>query len=325
VEVRRTVQFTGGSSYTVTLPKEWVERMGLKKGSVVILKTLEDGSLVISPESSIRIGESQVEINLDENVGQLIVGAYLYGYSLIRVKSAYEINDAQLGEIKRVVRGLVGAEIVDETPYKVEIQVILDEKQVAPEKILRRQHNLVMGMVENAVESFIKKNSSLAKLVIQRDEEVDRLYFTLVRIIRSAVIDPALAKQLNTTPLMLLDLRVAAKFLEDAGDQAAEIAKEAVKTHRELIEEDLKELQTLLSIILSMGTGPIDALTSQDMEKILQITGLRERFLKSAENSLKRLSYAVNATSIFKVYSHLAKICEDLADIAELGLPFKVV
>jgi hypothetical protein len=43
-------------------------------------------------------------------------------------------------ELKRVVRGLAGAEIVDETPTKIEVQVVLDKELVAPEKMLRRQY-----------------------------------------------------------------------------------------------------------------------------------------------------------------------------------------
>jgi phosphate uptake regulator len=77
---------------------------------------------------------------------------------------------------------------------------------------------LVQGMVDDAVKAFLDRNSGLGRMVVQRDEEVDRLYFTFSPgFIRSALIDPLLAKKLNTTPLTLLDFRVAAKFIEDAG------------------------------------------------------------------------------------------------------------
>ncbi|MEM2237030.1 MAG: phosphate uptake regulator PhoU [Candidatus Caldarchaeum sp.] len=323
MELKRSVQFTGGSSYTVTLPKNWVKRMGIKKGSLVSIKPTEDGGILLYPEKIELKQESEVEIVLGPHVGQMIVGAYLYGYNLIKIKSPTPMTDEELAEVKKVVRGLAGAEIVDETPAKIEVQVVLDKELVAPEKMLRRQHTLVLGMLENAVDALVKKNLSLAKLAAQSDEEVDRLYFTLVRVIRSAVIDPVLAKKLNTSPLTLLDLRVAAKFIEDAGDQASEIAKVAVKANKEFNDDVLKELKTLAGLILSMEAGPLDALFSRDIEKIARITGIRSEFLKRGDLFLRKTPYTPNTFATFKIYSHLAKICEDFSDIAELGLPLK--
>ncbi|MEM0383749.1 MAG: phosphate uptake regulator PhoU [Candidatus Caldarchaeum sp.] len=323
MEVRRTVQFTGGSSYSITLPKEWARRMGIKKGSLVVLKPVEDGALALYAEREIQPEDHEVEINLRPNVGQLVVGAYLYGYNLIRISSATPMRDTELAEIKKVVRGLAGAEIVDETPTKVEIQVVLDRQLVAPERLLRRQQTLVLGMVENAVDAYVKRNNSLGRLVVQRDEEVDRLYFTLVRIVRSAVIDPTLARKLGTSPLVLMDLRVAAKFMEDAGDQASEIAREAIKNSKEVDEETLDELKSLSSLIISMGSGPLDAFFSQDLDRIAKITSTRGEFIKRGESFIKKASQSTNSATVFKVYYHLSKVCEDFADTAELGLPFK--
>ncbi|MDJ0271806.1 MAG: AbrB/MazE/SpoVT family DNA-binding domain-containing protein [Aigarchaeota archaeon] len=78
MEVRRAVQLTGGSSFTVTLPKEWVERMGLSKGSQVIISPAEDGGLHIYPDKPFSRRPSLVEIMLTEDLSQLLVGAYLW-------------------------------------------------------------------------------------------------------------------------------------------------------------------------------------------------------------------------------------------------------
>ncbi len=323
MEIRRVVQLTGGSSYTITLPKEWAQQIGIKKGSVLIIKNSSDGGIILYPETATLRREQEVEITLNPHVGRYIVGAYLYGYNIIKIKSTIPMDDSELSEIKRVVRGLAGAEIVDETPNKMEIQVVLDEELVAPEKILRRQYNLVIGMVENSVEALFNRNPVLGRLVIQRDEEVDRLYFTLVRVVRSAVVDLALAKKLNTSPLSLMDLRMAAKFIEDAGDQAAEIGSEAIKNSKGLDNDVLNEARELAQIVLSMGEGPLDALFSKDMDKIVKIINIRSEFLKKGEAFLRKIPYTKNTAVFFKVYSHLAKICEDFSDIAELGLPLK--
>src|SRR5574344_712902 len=46
VEIRK-IQITGGSSFMVTLPKEWASSNGLKKNDPVRLEPQDDGSLII--------------------------------------------------------------------------------------------------------------------------------------------------------------------------------------------------------------------------------------------------------------------------------------
>lgn len=323
VEVRRAVQLTGGSSFTVTLPKEWVERMGLSKGSQVIISPAEDGGLYIYPDKPFSRRPSLVEIMLTEDLSQLLVGAYLYGYDTIKIVSKTPITDTWLEMIRRVVRGLAGAEIVDESDESVEVQIVLNEETVAPEKLLRRQYNLVMGMVEYAVNAVLMDDSSLARVAVTRDEEVDRLYFTLVRVLRSALVDPALAKRLNTSPLNLLDLRVAAKFIEDAGDQAAEMAKEKLRNKKPMSDDVKQEFRNIAKIVLSTGFDPIDAFFSHEITLVNKVTGLRSEFMKRSEEFLRRVSGRGDTASLYKLHFHLARVCEDLADVAELSLPIK--
>lgn len=299
--------------------------MGLKKGSVIVLKPTEDGGIFLYPEKTGEKQVSEVEIPLTDSVNQLILGAYLYGYSVIRIVSKSPITDTQFAEIRKSIRSLAGAEIVEETSEKIEVQVVLDQELVAPEKLLRRQHNLVLGMVETVVEAFEKGNTSLARIVVQRDEEVDRLYFTLVRVLRSAVIDPALAKKMNVTPLLVLDYRVAAKFIEDAGDQAAEIGKEILRTTKMPSEDIISDFKHLANIVTSMGSSPLDAFFSRDLEKINNVTAMRKEFLRRSESLLKKISGKENSAFLFKLYLHFGRVCEDFSDIAELSLPFKVV
>ena len=47
-EVRK-VQFTGKSTFVISLPKDWTERVGLQKGDSITLVEEEDASLNIFP------------------------------------------------------------------------------------------------------------------------------------------------------------------------------------------------------------------------------------------------------------------------------------
>ena len=49
MEIRR-IQMTGGSSYIVTLPKEWIKSLNIKKNDQIGLITQSDGTLLVTPK-----------------------------------------------------------------------------------------------------------------------------------------------------------------------------------------------------------------------------------------------------------------------------------
>jgi len=325
IESKRLVQVTGGSSFSVTIPKGWARQQGVREGTMLIMRTMEDGGLIIYPEGR-QPSRSFTEIVIESgpNVGRDIVGAYLYGYDTIQIRSRGSFNEEELAEVKKAVRGLAGAEIVEEAPNKIEVQVMLDPEAVTPEKVLRRQYALVLGMVDDAAKSLINKDPSLARTVVQRDEEVDRHYFTLVRVIRSAIREPELGRRMRQTPLTLLDLRVAAKFLEDSGDQAATMARETAKHDALQVKNELSEaLSSLSDVILQIGSEPIEALLSHNSELTLHTLALRSEFLKRSGVFLRLVSQATPPMQLYllRAFACLDRICENFADIAELGAP----
>jgi phosphate uptake regulator len=46
-EELRKIQVTGGSTYIISLPKDWVDQMGLKRGSVVSISQKDDMTLTL--------------------------------------------------------------------------------------------------------------------------------------------------------------------------------------------------------------------------------------------------------------------------------------
>ncbi len=53
----RKLQMTGGASYTVSLPKDWVKEQGLKVGDVVAVLPRADSSLTLVPHEKIPSAE----------------------------------------------------------------------------------------------------------------------------------------------------------------------------------------------------------------------------------------------------------------------------
>ncbi|HPK81961.1 MAG TPA: AbrB/MazE/SpoVT family DNA-binding domain-containing protein, partial [Methanoculleus sp.] len=85
MEIRK-VQITGGSSYIVSLPKQWIRSTKIQKNDPVGLIVQPDGSLLITPkiggESLQRVRVFEVGASADRtSLLRLLVGAYVAGFT----------------------------------------------------------------------------------------------------------------------------------------------------------------------------------------------------------------------------------------------------
>lgn len=93
-----------------------------------------------------------------------------------------------------------------------------------PQKILRREYSIASGMHRDSVTDV-----HLAKNVIARDNEVNRLYFLLVRILRTVIQNPDLSEKLGINPIDCLDFHLPASLVESIHDQSACIGEKAIE------------------------------------------------------------------------------------------------
>jgi len=90
VELRK-LQMTGGASYTVSLPKDWVKEQGLKVGDVVAVMPRSDSSLTLVPHDKIPAGQnrgseivvSPLKEQDKEQILRTVLAQYLAGYDVI--------------------------------------------------------------------------------------------------------------------------------------------------------------------------------------------------------------------------------------------------
>ena len=93
VEDLRKIQITGGSTYIVSLPRTWIDHLGLKRGSVVSMIQNSDMSLnikprdFVSPERPKKIVITINHLAKPESVVRYLVTSYLKGYNIIQIRS----------------------------------------------------------------------------------------------------------------------------------------------------------------------------------------------------------------------------------------------
>jgi phosphate uptake regulator len=116
-------------------------------------------------------------------------------------------------------------EIVEETMNSITLHNLINDASINPIKLLLRLNAITSTMYVEIIKGFYDEDETLIKQVIDRDNEVDRLYFLMVRQIRSLLQNETILNKLNLTYTDCLDLRIAGLILEKIGDESVKIAE----------------------------------------------------------------------------------------------------
>ncbi|AKG90876.1 Phosphate uptake regulator [Geoglobus ahangari] len=207
--------FVSGSSYIISLPKEWVVANSIKPGDTVFC-TVGKTSILIQPHTEVRrVSEAVIEDERDRDMLiRKIISHYLAGYTTIRVKADSRGREG----VYRAVSMLIGAEILEDSGNSIWIEIFTDERRFRVEELLEKMSNTVFAMIDDFGRALVEFDRDLLDVVIQREQEIDRLYFLILRLLKSAVRYPDVADHLNIHPKEVLGLRITLKNVERVGD-----------------------------------------------------------------------------------------------------------
>jgi phosphate uptake regulator len=311
-----------GSSILVSLPKEWIDANNLDKSNQVEIETNKN-NLSIRTQLSKRPSKD-IEITYPlpkgESIVPTITGAYLLGFDMIKIVSKSPISITDRESIRGSTRRLVGMEIIDEDATNISVQFLLDETSINPQNILKRMSSIALGMFSDVVSSLESGDKTNLETIINRDAEINRQYFLLVRLIRSTIMDARLANIFNLENIDILDYRIAANTLEIAGDTVVELSQSLIKSNLSKVElkklhdfaKDMEEIQikSIDSFISNNRTLAIDAISLQrnNATKISKI--------RSSLESKKQISLA-----FFDLIYMFEKVLQSWSDIADLVKP----
>jgi phosphate uptake regulator len=317
-----------GSSILVSLPSIWIKNNNLKKGSIVPVHINRDNSISIFPSQDDTADKTKEltipysSVSMDILVNQ-VYGGYLLGYDMITIKASLQISFEDADRIKKAIRKLVGLEIVDEDGFHIVAQFLLDADTLDAEKILRRMSAIVAGMYRDMLEAIkLKQNSSIRKVIVGRDDEVDRQYFLLVRLIRSAMMDQKLAVKLNLSNIDILDYRIAANLLESAGDYIVDLANSIDLSYIKIADK-IVEAGVLVE---KMHEKSVAAFVNKNRSESNAIVKMYDNFMEiknSIKNSADSKSLESTVAVLNLIYS-MDKIARCWVDVADLVKPLRL-
>jgi len=335
-EEQRKLQMTGGSTYILSLPKEWVTRNQLQKGSLIALAEEDDGSLSLFPsklEKQEKKSEAVIRVSPNDNpdaVMRKAISAYLVGYSLLHIRAqgqqslAVELRNY----LKNFARSyLVGTEIVTDSPTGLTLQILLNYPELSVESALRRMAIIAGSMHREAVACFASLDYSAAEAVVETDREVNRFSLYILRLLKMAVTNIRFVKEIGLSNAReCLGYRLIAKSVERTADHATKIAENILSLKNTVNPDLLQNVNGLSSLAISMFESSVEALFKHDynqaesvIEKISQIHRLEKDVVIS--------SHAVNIEEIPNVrliIESIRRTAEYASDISEVVLNLNV-
>ena len=321
----RKVQVTGGSTYTVSLPKQWARSNGISGGSIVEFYPEED-SLLLTP----RQDEEKVEGTLDigglegEELTRAVVTMYVSGFDVITLETA-RVSAAQRRTMREATQGLVGLEVIGETSEHVQLQDLLDSSELSMHNAITRTRLVSSTMLSDAVTALLEDDDDLAADVIQRDDDVDRLWSMVSRVFRSVLRDPGAAATIGLDRETCFDYHSSARQLERVGDHATKIAthaetmesppETAAKAIRDLHEEATEIVELAMDALLEDDSDRATELANDARE---QVAGIDE-LARAVDEEVRQLE-PQEAQLLGLVVDSLSRSADYGGNIAETAL-----
>ncbi|WP_269082825.1 phosphate signaling complex PhoU family protein [Pyrodictium occultum] len=331
------MQVTGGGSYVVTLPKEWIRLHGIGKGSEVLMRLEPDGSLRLAPAGGRQRRPVTARIKVEEGwsfwqIVRRVISHYIAGADIIEVV----FGSAPGPQIARQLRGfigsrLIGVEVVEESSSSIVLQVIADTASLPLETSLRRLIKTVEFMLEDVITGLRRSLRDVLVEVEERDDVVDKFYMFISRQLTSVLAGYRLPSEIGLSSLADASIiMMAAKHLERSGDHVSRIASTAIELLNHGIDFSrgclaplpghLEEIAEQYRLATSTFLEPSPSRADEGIEKGMEIRRRNEELLKTINCDREWEHKPIVVALVRNIIESSKRLVDYSIDLLELSL-----
>ncbi len=328
----RKIQKVGYSTYVVSIPKTWVEEVGMEQGDIVSFRRESDGTVTLRPGLAKEKEPYRYRIwadmcNAPNLLSRLITANYLSGHDTMVIASKRELSEEHRREIRDLCSRLTGLTLIEQEPGFATLQSFVDPTKSSVQGTMRRLHIILTSMIEKAVRALVDRKLETVNEVLQMEEDADRTYWIIVRQLMLAVddreraIDIGLANQSD-----VFGDRLVAKSLEQMADLAVEVARESIQFINSSVPID-SALRTGLLNLSRLARDLIgesfEALmrgkareSNESLERILECRQYANSLLKTLRVRITNLDALASLEHVIWNMCQMARHSEAIAEVA---------
>lgn len=236
--VKRKIQLIAGTTYSVSLPKEWIKKNNLKQKNEVELTELNDFSLIINAFEKNQI-QKNISLNLDElneNTEQILFAVYYLGAETITVYSKNKLSDELKSNIKKALTSMTGAVISHEDNKKITIDILMDSNKLNIIQLLYR----ICLIIDSSI-TLIQEKKNL-KSIEFNENEVDALFNLNFKLISISLTDSKILINSGIKKLsFILSFFLINKKLENIHDDLFDLNNYLIKFNKKIEEKEILE------------------------------------------------------------------------------------
>ena len=333
----RKIQFTGKSSYIVSLPKQWVIELGLKQGDQLRITRKSLSKLELyPPRFKSEQGKKEnalIEIETDDESSSVVrkmISLYFLGFKTIHIRpKGGRLSPGQKNAVKDAVKQmLMGSEIISDSSKGITVQVLVNLLELSVDGAFKRMIHLARSMSNDAILAVRENNWELAQEVINTDDEVDRFGFYIIRQLKIAIQNEYILKEMGfKNARNCLGYRLIVKNIERTGDHASWIARDLLEFKKSISTDALDRLQDMNEFCLSILDDSCLALFKEDYTQA-EMNIKKAQDITMYEAEVKKASEFLNDSEelyrVRRMAENIRRVAEYASDISEIVLNMNI-
>ena len=326
----RKMQLSGGSTYIISLPKNWIDELKIKVGENITIVKNANQSLTLYPQNKVEQKKTNIAVifssqkDSGDSVKRKVVAAYLSGYKIIKVKTkGMRIPPQHVRNIRELVRSsMIGTEIIESSSENITIQVLTRLPELSFDTALKRMYLMANNMVLEAIESVEETNTDHADNVVNMDDEVDRFGLYMRRNLVSAVENENILQDMGLRkPSDCLGYRTVVSRIERIADHACKIAKRVKFIEEKIDPKILVKIKKISEKSLEVFEEAITAVQEHDFEKAEKVAEKVNQVVDEEKQIMSKIKEdEKNSTIIRFALEDIRRISEYSSDIAEVAI-----
>ena len=315
----RKVQLTGGSTYTISLPKQWASEHGVEAGRELHLHANGDGSLTVRATSPQETGTTTARVTADgyteDDLRRTVQALYGVGLDEFTLTTKNTFSTAQRRAATRAATKLIGPEALEETETSIVFRNLVDTSDESIRQSVLQLEYVTIWMHRNAVLALANADADRAERVIERDKEADRLFGLVHRCFQKSLTSLQEIEQLNLDRPTIFSYYTTARQLERVADHAEKIATTALRVEDPSAVDGVDELVSLADQSREIVVDAASVLLgSGSVDQAYTAFHTRDELLEAVE-SLDRRLYNGSSSDTYL----LALVLDSVRRTAEYG------
>ena len=330
IDVRK-VQLTGGVTYTLSLPKPWIEQMDLSPRDSIRVDWRPSGALRLTPLEMLANQEKIITIKADdipeESIHDHLMGAYLSGADSIRIIHSKTGNRLLQKQIRRFLRNTRGFETMDESDGRIELKCLISAAEMPLNASINRMYSQLTSLTKDIVSMASGQEEDLLGDIDEREAEVDALLYLVNRQLSVALDSHLVASALKLTRNQAVEYSNLARSLERMMDHAYQMAQLIEENNDTVIEQSEQPIAQLIEWQDTLKRLMINIRTrnSNEIEECRQALKTSQQDILNFEDDLignRKLSK--QDLLLFRMAESIRRMCAYARDFGEILLNLKL-